>query len=305
MQLSDYTSDLYDLLHDQGGQFYSTVNIIRYINQARSKLAAETQCFRFLTRSTSPVAALTITNGGTGYSATPKVVIAPPTGGTLNATQATATATVTAGSITSISITNYGSGYITAPSVTITDATGVNAQITSSINPVWVTQAGQEIYQFSDALAVLQSQNTGIDAIYGIQSIATSWGSFKPIIPQVAFTTMQAYFRSIVTGATNTPSYWAQYGQGTLGSVYLYPIPSQVLPMEWDCYCVPTDLVNATDVDPLPDPWTDCVIYYAAYRAYTAAQRQQDAATMLAEYKRKIVEARVDTTPAQAGSLYG
>lgn len=73
-----------------------------------------------------------IMNGGTGYSATPIVSIAPAPGD-LTGNGATATATVTGGIITGITVTNPGSGYTAAPIVTITDATGVGAAALAAV----------------------------------------------------------------------------------------------------------------------------------------------------------------------------
>jgi hypothetical protein len=59
------------------------------------------------------VSALAITNGGTGYTATPTVTFVGG-GGTL----ATATATLTGGTITSVTITAAGTGFTSAPTIT-------------------------------------------------------------------------------------------------------------------------------------------------------------------------------------------
>lgn len=79
----------------------------------------------------SPV--INVTNGGTGYSATPTITI---TGG--SGSGATATATVVGGVITAITLTNAGTGYKTGDTlgVTITDGTGVNATATAHIWPI-------------------------------------------------------------------------------------------------------------------------------------------------------------------------
>jgi hypothetical protein len=69
------------------------------------------------------VTAITRTNGGTGYTVAPTVVISAPT--TAGGVQATATCTVTAGVVdTSFSITNAGSGYVEQPTITFTPVSG-------------------------------------------------------------------------------------------------------------------------------------------------------------------------------------
>ena len=65
------------------------------------------------------VGSITITNGGTGYTAAPTVTVAPPTSGTT----ATATAAIANGVVISVTITNPGNGYTAAPSVTFSAPT--------------------------------------------------------------------------------------------------------------------------------------------------------------------------------------
>jgi FtsP/CotA-like multicopper oxidase with cupredoxin domain len=80
----------------------------------------------------SGVASITVTNGGTGYSATPTVTI---TGG--GGSGATATATVVSGVIDAITVPvgGRGSGYTFPPTVTITDTTGIGATAEAVLTP--------------------------------------------------------------------------------------------------------------------------------------------------------------------------
>jgi FtsP/CotA-like multicopper oxidase with cupredoxin domain len=76
---------------------------------------------------------IAVTNGGTGYSATPTVTVTPSPTDT-SGTTATATATVSGGVITGIAATVTGPGFTAAPTVTITDATGTGAAAVASVN---------------------------------------------------------------------------------------------------------------------------------------------------------------------------
>src|SRR6185312_5764325 len=72
---------------------------------------------------------VTVNAGGTGYTTAPTVTIsAPPSGGV----QATATATVSGGSVISVTVTNPGSGYTSTPTVTFTGA-GTGATATATV----------------------------------------------------------------------------------------------------------------------------------------------------------------------------
>ena len=305
MALTAYLSDLRDLLHDVGGNFYTDAALTGYIYNARRQIAQDAYCLRTVTKSSSGVTGYTIVNGGSGYSASPTITISAPSGLSFAPVQATATATVLAGVITAITITNPGGGYLAAPTLTVTDVSGSGANITLAIASVWTANVNQETYNFTDATTVVTANTPGYSSVFAVQDITVSWGSFKPQLSKMPWSAFQAYFRAINTGMSNTPSYWAQIGRGTNSVAYLYPIPSQQAEMQWDCYCLPIDLVNDSTVEALPLPWTEAVKWYAAYRAYMAAQRQPDAQSMLGEYARKLQSYSGVTSPAVVPQIYG
>ena len=80
------------------------------------------------TRVQDGVTAITIGNGGSGYTTAPTVTL---TGG--GGTGATAEATVAGGVITKITVTNSGMGYTSAPTVAITGGKGTGATATASV----------------------------------------------------------------------------------------------------------------------------------------------------------------------------
>ena len=52
----------------------------------------------------------------------------------------------------------------------------------------------------------------------------------------------------------------------------MYPLPSQTYQLEWDCLCLPSDLVDDQSVEVLQQPWTDVVPYFAAHLAFAELQ---------------------------------
>lgn len=80
------------------------------------------------TRVQDGVTAITIGNGGSGYTTAPTVTL---TGG--GGSGATAEATVAGGVITKITVTNSGMGYTSAPTVAITGGNGTGATATASV----------------------------------------------------------------------------------------------------------------------------------------------------------------------------
>jgi hypothetical protein len=118
------------------------------------------------------VTAITRTNGGTGYTVAPTVVISAPT--TAGGVQATATCTVTGGVVDStFTITNAGSGYVEQPTITFTPVSGgsgATAYATVGSIPTvktvgsaisFATPAGEQVRITDTASASLYVQLTG------------------------------------------------------------------------------------------------------------------------------------------------
>lgn len=303
--LSEYLTQTRSLLNDPAGQFYSTTNLTRWINLGRKKVAQDAQCVRLIPRSSAGIASFTVTAGGSGYTSPPTVTVSAPNAYGVGFTQATGTAVLTGNAVTSITVGVAGTGYIAGTTVTLSGGGGSGATATPVLQSYLATVAGQEVYQFSTANAILQAQTSGVAQVFGVQSVAVSWGASKPILNQVAWSAFQAYLRSLNIVSQNYPRVWSQYGQGVNGSVYLYPVPAASAQMEWDCYCTPADLVTDLSVDLIPYPWTEAVPYYALYNAYLNAQRRDDAQSALADYQRLVVQGRVGTSPAAIANFYG
>jgi hypothetical protein len=79
---------------------------------------------------TSNIAAITLTNGGTGYTTAPAVAISGGGG-----SGAGATATVTGGAVSGINLTSAGSGYTSTPTVTLSGGGGTGATATAQLSP--------------------------------------------------------------------------------------------------------------------------------------------------------------------------
>ena len=80
------------------------------------------------TRIQDGVTAITVGNGGTGYTSAPTVAF---TGG--GGSGATAEATVVGGVVTKVTVTNAGSGYTTAPTIAFSGGAGTGATATASV----------------------------------------------------------------------------------------------------------------------------------------------------------------------------
>ena len=283
MALNAYIGATQRLLHDTAGQRYSTTDLTTYINTARSQLAVEAECVRFL-------------YGLDGMY--------------------TLTGTFTSGSptITSIADTtglqagwglygNYVANYATIVSFTANTVT-MSANATGTGSASFGTQiqtvTNQEIYSMPTSVAVSQ----GIQDVIGVRSIAVNFGgtqgSNQYMLETCDFSELQAYYRFYGPNLVGNPAKWARYNS----NIYMRPIPSQAYPMQWDTVCTVIDLVNDTTVEAIPQLFTYCVPYYAAYLALMNSQRPQDADAMYKLYDQFAIRARKFYQRTMTPSLY-
>ncbi len=263
--LHTYLREIQRLGRDQKQEFNNPDDLISYINTARREIAMRSQAIRRLTPIAAQVISARVTSGGSGY-VNPTVVISPPDfpsgyGVSPGGRQATALATLNGGVISGIDIVDGGSGYF-SPTVTITDSAGSGATATLALGPMNTLNQSQEVYNFSD---IDLSQSPGCSAVYYVRSIAVIYADYRYVLPSYAFSEYQARVRQFPFQFQYVPTFCSFFGQGTNGSVYCYPLPSQTYQMEWDCLCLPTDLTDNLSVEALPQPWTDTVKFYAMH----------------------------------------
>lgn len=123
------------------------------------------------------VAALSVTDAGTGYATAPTITFSSPQ--VAGGVAPTATATVSGGAITSVNLTTPGSGYITAPTVTVTPPTNaggtlatitatLSTSISNSISYAYDADV-EDIAVFKNGLLLTENQ-TGITRDYSVNT---------------------------------------------------------------------------------------------------------------------------------------
>ena len=172
------------------------------------------------------------------------------------------------------------------------------------------TKKNQEIYPFSDWNALVQKEMPGVQSILGCRSlaIAIGKGGWKPMWNRVVWTDFQARFRiynGTFIGAISEPGWYAQYGSGPIGKLYLAPIPSMEMPMEVDLTCIPFPLLTDNDIEPIPYPWTDAVPYWSAILCLFQQQRYQDAQALAQLFNTDMPFAAAVVCPQMIQSPYG
>ena len=300
--LSSYVSTVRDFVNDPNGQFWTVYQINDYVNRARNRVCLDSQCLRVLPPSTASIATATASVVGSGYTS-PTVTINAPDG-PVGGVQAVLTANVVGGQITSYTIVNAGTGYAGPPIITITDPTGSGAVCAVTLTTQLTTSPNQETYPLSSFTPAIQLANPGVLEAFAIQSISASWGQLKPTLDYRSWTDFQAKYRAYNIGAQNYPTVWSMYGSGQGGTVYCWPIPAGYAAWDIDCYCVPIPLLTDSTVDAVPYPHNDCVPYYAAYLAFSNAQRKDDAQYYMQLYRERMIASGMFVTPSWSPSAY-
>lgn len=304
--LNTHLRQVQRFLRDSRQEKLNPEDLIDYINIARREVAMRSACLRILPPISGAVKTATLVSGGSGYTAPVATISAPDSpSGTLPypaGAQATAVATQILGSVVSVDISFGGAGYF-QPTVTITDPTGngASAVLTTTLNNT--LNASQEVYPFS---GIDLSLFPGIESIFLVRSVSIIFSSYRYSIPIYSFSSYQALIRKY---AGNTyqyvPTFGAQFGQGASGSLYLYPPPSQTYQMEWDCGCLPQDLLDDQSVEIIPDPWTDAVPYFAAHLCYLELQNGNAARMYDDLFNQRMLRFGGYARPGRAINQYG
>lgn len=271
--LFTYAKSVQRFLRDSKQDMLEQGDIYEHINEARRETAMRAQAIRRLTPIAAGLVSASVISGGSGYT-NPTVVITPPDfpdglPGYPNGLQATALATLQGGVITAVDIQNGGAGYQN-PQITITDPHGTGAVVAPT--PIAYNQIiqGQEKYNWSD---IDTSMFPGVGSVFYIVSIGVIYANWRYVPQYASFTKYQAKIRTYTTASYQyVPAIFTQYGRGVNGSFYMYPPPSQTYPTEYDCLCLPIDLVDDTTPEALPMPWQDAVKFYAAAMCYLDLQ---------------------------------
>ena len=304
MALNAYMQMTQRLLRDQGGTRVNPGDITKYVNLARRETAMRAQCVRFLTPISGSIASGTVTAAGAGYT-NPTVTISAPDfpPGVLpypNGLQATASVTHPGGALGTVSILIAGAGYFN-PTAVVTDsgpgAGGTIALTTSGVNQL---AAGQEVYPFSNIILP-----TGMKSIVSVRSASIIYANYRYSLPCYSFSVYQAMIRQYPFQYQYVPTFCSQYGRGSSGSMYFYPLPSTNYQFELDCFGIPADLAADSDTDLIPDPWNDAVPYHAAYLAYLDLQDANAARGMKAEFDEYVHRYGSYASPGRITNPYG
>jgi hypothetical protein len=178
------------------------------------------------------------------------------------------------------------------------------------IPPGTVTVPQQEIYPFDNWISLVQDAKPGVRSILACRSVAIALGSggWKPMWRRIVWSDFQARLRiynGTFFGTLTEPGWWAQYGAGPAAQIYLAPVPAMAVPMEVDLTCIPEDLLTDDDPEPIPPPWDDAVMYWAATLALMGQQRREDAQAMAVLFNNDMPMCASVVCPQMLQTPYG
>lgn len=268
MLLSEYLTQVRQLVHDASGTDWTDAELTGHINAARLTLALDCHCVRDLkgpldliaNQETYPftgaVGGVNVTAGGSLYTSAPTVTF---TGGSPT-TSAAATAVLdSSGAVSAVYMTSWGLGYQSAPAVGFSGGGG------------------------SGAIAEPRTLLNVLD----ILSLTMRWSSWRTMLQKRVFSSFQAYVRANPT-LRGVPSIWSPYREQQKFYVGQIPDSSNQYTIELDIVVLPDPLVVGTDADnQIIMPYADAVQYYAAYMALLKLQNPDIAIVQLRNYQRR------------------
>jgi len=257
--LSSYITEVQRLLHDANAVFWSTSELTDYINDARERVARDTGCLRTLQITSTPIS-------NTGVPASIWTAGQAVTAGQFVFSNIFIYQVTQSGTLGTTPPPYPAANYTFPPSTPFTDGT---AQLTYS--------GPAEIIPFATL-----SNGTTLD----ILNVTIYWGNSRiPLryLPWSNFNAQLRYWQNYV----GRPVCFSVYGQQ---QIYIGPVPDQSYAVEIDSTILPTPLTQSapTAVDPIQDPYTTPVAFYAAYKAKYKEQSYGEAEIYKQEYLKHV-----------------
>ena len=180
-----------------------------------------------------------------------------------------------------------------------------NAQVFQTVN-TFQTIPGVERYPFQGfANPYLQAQHEGCNAIMDVATVSVSWGgSVRPTLDFVPWEWLQAYCRAYATLVESYPYYWSTLNDGENGEVWLFPVPSFPMELEWLVYATPMDLADDNTYDAIPAGMRNAIPDGAASYVFLGKQMYGQAQMMEGMFKDRLGIGRVASDRGKIPSFY-
>jgi hypothetical protein len=283
--LNSYITEVQRLLHDANANFYSTAQLTDYINSARERVVRDTGCLRTIQVTQVPCA-IPATNAINGVTPTNPTAWAANTVVVANAfvfSNIYIYQYITGGTSSSTPPPYPASGYNYPPSTAFADGTATLQYVGNTENIYYA--------------ALPQGANT-IDIV----NINLYFGNSRIPMNYMAWSSFNSTMR-IWQNNVSRPVVYSIYGQG---NIYIGPAPDYIYTVELDTVILPTALVQTapTAVDPIADPYTSAVKFYAAYLAKFYEQSYGESEIFKQEYLKQANSILNTTFTRRIPSVY-
>lgn len=172
------------------------------------------------------------------------------------------------------------------------------------------TIVGVERYPYQGFVnPALKAQHAGINGAIDVVACSVCWGggpggSPRPSLAWMPWEDLQAYARAYATLVTSYPCYWSTLSDGENGEIWLFPVPSQVMEIELQCFCVPSDLNSDSDYDAIPGGFSNAIKFGAASLAYMQSRRYGQAQIMMDMFTDRLGTGRVAADMGKTPNFY-
>jgi len=250
--LNSYITEVQRLLHDANANFYSTAQLTDYINSARERVVRDTGALReiHVTQVPSQVPASATIGGATPSNPvpwTPNTVFNQNWFVFSNIFIYQVTTTGTTGSTAPPYPASNNNNYSNYPPA--------GEIINGTCGLTYVGNCENIFY------AALPLGTNTLDIV----NINLYWGNTRVPMDYLSWSDFNSRLR-FWQNYIGRPLAFSIYGQG---NIYIGPVPDQVYQIEIDTVVLPEPLTQSdpTAVDPINDPYTSAVKFYAAYLA--------------------------------------
>jgi hypothetical protein len=151
----------------------------------------------------------------------------------------------------------------------------------------------------------LQAQHAGCDRVMDTIALSVNWGGVnRPTLDWMPWDDFQAYCRAYAVLNSSYPSVWSVYNDGSLGELWMFPIPSQVGDIEADVFALPSPLNTNSDFEAIPREFRKGVKFAAAKTAFMSSARYAQAQAMEDAFAASLGIARVGVDRGKTRSYY-
>lgn len=152
--------------------------------------------------------------------------------------------------------------------------------------------------QYPFSAVTFPTGTTGVASVLSVRDVTYQVASGRKKVYSREWEWFNRFILSTPVPIASWPRYWAQYGQGTLGTLWVN-LPDINYTLYLDTVCLPDALNIDADPEAIPELWTDAVPYYAAYMGFLQFGDRDNSQNMFQAFTTFMGRARSGATPSQ------